>query len=58
MTQPSNETCKWTLMDDDYGPYYDASCGETYLFPDGSVAENGYRFCPGCGKPIEVKEET
>jgi DNA-directed RNA polymerase subunit RPC12/RpoP len=50
-----NEKCQWKL-DEAHG-YYDTSCGEAFCFNNEDGPEkNKYRFCPYCGKEIEVKE--
>ena len=49
-------TCAWTPMDSEDMPgTYESACGETWSFVDGGPVENNYRFCHGCGKPVEVK---
>jgi DNA-directed RNA polymerase subunit RPC12/RpoP len=44
----ANEFCEWY----DYLEYYDTKCGHSFTFNDGSVEENGYKYCPNCGKKI------
>jgi len=45
--------CKWTYDDE----HYVTECGEDFSFCDGDVEENGYVFCPGCGRKIKVVKE-
>ena len=50
-----NEVCKWTQEDDETGNY-NSDCGGTFSFNDNGVVENGFEFCPFCGKDVqEVK---
>ena len=43
--------CHW--QQDDEGAY-DTGCDERFEFYCDGPIENGFRFCPYCGKPIEV----
>ena len=47
-----NEKCTWS--EDEDGLWWTA-CKEIHVFFDGTPAENGYKFCPYCRKPL--KEE-
>jgi len=44
--------CKWQL--DPIDCVYETGCGESWVFPDGNAEENGVKFCPGCGHPVEL----
>lgn len=56
--QPA-ETCLWTEDDPDYTPdTYASACGELWSFIDGGPAKNNFRFCHGCGKPIQIVETS
>ena len=44
------EKCAWKY--DDHHDYYNTSCGNFLVLIDGSPEENGYLFCPCCGKVI------
>lgn len=46
------EKCKW-IFDVDTG-HYDTACARAFIFNDGEVKGNGFRFCPFCGKKNEV----
>ena len=46
-----SERCKWT--EDDEGTW-ETSCGEAFEFFYCGPVENGMRYCPYCGKPLEV----
>ena len=47
-------TCTWT--EDSQGGW-EATCGETWYLESGTPAENHYRYCPGCGRVIVVKQQ-
>ena len=49
-------TCTWTPMGDDMPYAYDTACGQVWCFDYGGPRENNFKFCHGCGKPLEVKE--
>lgn len=51
------DVCKWTPWDEvTYGTgTYDTSCGNVHCLTEGDIAENGYKFCPHCGKKILEK---
>jgi len=45
-----NATCTWT---EDGDSNYEAQCNnKLFCFNDGSLEENGFKFCPYCGKPM------
>jgi hypothetical protein len=45
--------CTWTQSRDPSMPdTYNATCGVVWTFNDGGPAENGMRFCPGCGSKV------
>ena len=49
------EMCEWTVDSDEYnGDSWDGSCGGKWCFTEGDPAENNYRFCPQCGRPVRV----
>ena len=47
----TTETCTWAY--DDIDGNHDTECGRSHYFPDGTIEENGYKFCPFCGKEME-----
>jgi hypothetical protein len=53
------EPCVWTRDEDMHGTeYWELSCGDhPFVFTDGGPEENKFRFCPTCGKPLEVSDE-
>ena len=54
--QAGSVTCQWTPMDSEaMSGTYESACGETWSFVDSGPVENNYKFCHGCGKPVEVK---
>jgi hypothetical protein len=45
--------CTWTQSRDPSMPdTYSATCGVVWTFTEGGPAENGMRFCPGCGSKV------
>jgi hypothetical protein len=44
-----NEYCAWS--EDEDGVWL-TSCKEMHMFFDGIPIENGYKFCPYCGKEL------
>ena len=46
--------CEWKLEDAEANLYV-TSCEQRQLIFEGTPRENGYRFCPYCGK--KIKEE-
>ena len=51
----NKKTCKWKYNDDD--DFYNTSCGEAWVFPEGRPQENGLKFCPVCGKKVVYKKK-
>lgn len=51
----ATETCQWTF-DETHGKY-DTQCGEAMQFTVDGPTENGFRWCPYCGRLIEVKTD-
>lgn len=47
-------TCAWTYIEDD--DLYLASCNTEWHFEDGTPSEYGVKFCPGCGKAVEIAQ--
>ena len=50
--------CNWQYYTDDGEPYYETDCYNVHLFSEGTPKENGYKFCPYCGKRIITKMEV
>jgi len=47
--------CTWTQNDDEDDSYWAAACCDhLFVFNDGGPVENGFAFCPYCGR--ELKE--
>jgi hypothetical protein len=49
--------CTWTYSANTVGDwlednYWSTSCGQKFVILEGSPKENGYNFCPSCGKPL------
>lgn len=47
--------CQWKEDADTWS--WDTSCDEKFQFTNDGPNENGYRFCPACGKPITLAGE-
>jgi hypothetical protein len=48
------KTCVWQYQED--CDYYETECGNGAVFTNGGVKENEYKYCPYCGKKIEVEK--
>jgi hypothetical protein len=42
----------WTLTDEDSALWECGGCGCEWTFSAGDPAENGMKYCPGCGHPL------
>lgn len=49
---PDAEPCQWIY--DEIDDAWDTACGNKFCFTDAGPKDNGYLFCPGCGR--ELKE--
>ena len=49
--QQINGTCKWKY-DENYN-MYETDCENAFIFLEGRKSDNGFLFCPYCGKKIE-----
>ena len=49
----ADRACEWL---DDEDCVYQTECGRAWQFVDGSVAENGVKFCPFCGGRVVEAE--
>lgn len=52
--EPKSE-CKWNLEDAE-GNLYATECENRQLIFEGTPKENGYRYCPYCGRKIKEVE--
>lgn len=48
------EICEWTPRAEDI---WDTECRKFFTFSDGTLAENGFEFCPFCGGAIIIQNE-
>lgn len=48
--------CQWTLADEFESSVYDTSCNNKHEFIEGDAKDNGYEFCPYCGRRLMEKE--
>jgi len=52
----SDRLCGWSRQDDDE-TVWDTGCGKCFYFEAGAPAEDGFNFCPYCGKKIDASQE-
>lgn len=43
------ETCKWKNKNNEI---WDSECNERFIFNCDTPLENGFKFCPYCGKKL------
>ena len=51
----SDDVCEWKLEDEEANLYL-TGCQQRQLIFEGTPKENGYRYCPYCGKKIKAVE--
>ena len=51
----SDDVCEWKLEDEEANLYLNG-CQQRQLIFEGTPKENGYRYCPYCGKKIKAVE--
>lgn len=44
--------CIWTYSDDE--DCWGSTCAHKFVFFDEGPDENGFAFCPFCGRPIDI----
>lgn len=49
---PTENVCEW-MPEDESSDWYNSECGMSFIFNDGSATENGFKFCPRCGKKLK-----
>jgi hypothetical protein len=49
-----SEKCIWSESNNYDDDYWDSGCGNAFTFIDGTPEENGMKFCPYCGKVVEI----
>lgn len=49
----SDDVCEWKLEDEEANLYL-TGCQQRQLILEGTPKENGYRYCPYCGKKIKI----
>lgn len=50
-----SKTCRWRWIEKWSGSYR-TTCRRFFSFDGYEVDTHAYKFCPGCGRKIEVKE--
>jgi hypothetical protein len=53
---PVGPTCEWKHDESEWK--WEGQCGAAWQFTDDGPVENEMRFCPGCGRRVEVKKTT
>ncbi|MFA6242681.1 MAG: hypothetical protein WC655_17210 [Candidatus Hydrogenedentales bacterium] len=48
---PDPPHCFWTRADDDTD-MWETRCKQAFQFNDGTPKQNGFKFCPYCGRKI------
>lgn len=48
----AQEPCVWT--EDDLDGKWDTACGNAFCFITAGPTENGLRYCPYCGRPLQA----
>ncbi len=51
-----DKVCQWQHNSSEYGDYYDTASGQAFAFEVEGPIENHYKFCPSCGKVLEILE--
>ena len=54
-TEQVDPVCHWSEDDPDCGVWV-GDCGINFQFMSDGPWENDFRFCPRCGRKIEIKE--
>jgi hypothetical protein len=57
LQEKNDATCIWRI-DDANENTWEGECGNSWIFDDGTPADNSMRFCPFCGKKLVVQEAT
>lgn len=52
--ESENDRCKWYYTYSDEENIFDTDCGEGFYFESGGVGEDGFKYCPYCGRLIKV----
>lgn len=47
--------CIWKLHRDVWDEYWESGCGDKFVLTDGTPKANGMKYCPFCGKELDVK---
>lgn len=56
LREQADAVCEWGKDDEHWA--WETSCGESYCFEIGGPALNKQRFCPGCGRKVQVQPQT
>lgn len=47
--------CQWSAEEEGV---YSTACDNAFFFDTGDIGENGFKFCPYCGRPIATASIT
>ena len=48
--------CEWTY--DDMDDYYETACKNAYCLADGTLKDNEHKYCPYCGRLIQLAQQA
>lgn len=51
----SDEVCEWKLFDEEANAY-NTTCGGAFWLNSDGPKDNGFKYCPYCGRKIKVVE--
>ena len=47
--------CEWTVTSNYEDAYWDTSCGEAFVFEEGTPEDNSMKYCPFCGRKLTMR---
>lgn len=57
MSDEAIPSCEW-VEEWDSSTWTPSCCDTVFQFNDGGAKDNGFTFCPYCGKPLVERRET
>lgn len=55
MSEKRPDLCRWRRND---GSAHETDCGNVFEFTHEGPRENGFNFCPYCGRPLRAPKPT
>lgn len=46
------ENCEWSIEENDDFNAWMTTCHNTFMFDEGSPLDNGFAYCPYCGRAL------